>query len=712
MVTGQHFYKLFFHSFLLVIVISAAYANSIHSSWHFDDSYNIVENPRLHINKLSWEELSQAVYSPLSEDDKITRPVALISFALNYYFNGLDTTGYHLVNILIHIITAFFSYLVFKQTLEILRNKRGVEDQFLNVPYLDIALLGAALWALHPIQTQAVTYIVQRMAAMATMFYMAAFYCYLRFRRQMTVVGKINFLILAVLCWLLALGSKENVVLLPLALVGYEIAFMGFPRQKRKVFVTYLVGVLVILIGVYLLLNGEALYNYLIDGYSRRTFTIWERLFLQPVILFRYLFLLLCPLSNFLVLEPHIVPPREFTEFLTALAANIGIVVFFVVTWRYFRRYPVLTFSLFFYFVNQAVESSILPLELYFEHRNYLPSIFIYFAIAYYSMRLILLYAREKKILLKNLIILLMGTVVVSEGIATNLRNDVWENEITLHEDTIQKSPRSIRPYIAIAVNYLQVKKYEDALDYLRKIEKLYKESPREYQPNWAALIYMNAGTIYKGQKKYDKAISLLLKSIDIYPFDMKAYVNLGTLFFEKGEFEDAEISTENALRLNFNDLAEPYIFHGRVLYEQEKYDKAADVLHRGLKLHPSRDEFHFNLMAIHLAQGNISQAKAELAKIPYAEDDVIYILYRAKLYPGQEREKMLKKNASLLVANNVNYCEWKNHYLENKYFLIPYPDIIPFEDAIRESYLAEMAKLDDTIDAKARQVFECDAEL
>lgn len=707
----QHFYKAFFHFIILIVAISLAYANSIESSWHFDDNGNIIDNKKLHVDSLSWDELSQSIYSPLNEKKKIARPIAMLSFALNYYYNGLDPVGYHVVNCIIHIITALIVYLVLIHTLRIIEFTEKSRLIF-TFSYFDMALLGAFLWALHPIQTQAVTYIVQRMTSMATMFYMAAFYLYLQFRQRRTLTAKIVFMVLAILSWMMALGSKENVVLLPLALLGYEIAFFKFDWRKRKVLLKYLIGFLVILMCIALWLKGESLYNYFTDAYSRRTFTMGERLFLQPVILAKYLFLLLYPISDFLILEPHIVPPRGIAEFFIVFVINIGLIVLFFACCYYLRRYPVICFSLFFYFINHIVESTFIPLELYFEHRNYLPSIFIYFALSYYSIKLIEFYISNNKLFIKFFVILLICGYLVSEGMGTVFRNDIWKDEISLHEDTISKSPRSIRPYVAIAVTYMKDdKNFDLALDYLRKIEKYYQESPGEYQPNWVSLIYMNAGSIYRSRKEYDKAVGLFLKSVDINPYDLKVYVNLGTLFFEKSDYENAEISMENAVRLNLNNLAEPYIFYGRVLYEQEKYDQAIEIYRRGLELNPLRDEFRFNLIATYLKQEKVTQAKTELSKIPYNDTDIIYLLYRAFLHPGEEREKLLKKNGTILVANNVDYCEWVNSYLKNKYFLIVYPDITSFEPQMRQYYLGAMAELTNEIDMKLSGAGECKLE-
>jgi len=146
-------YQKIFHFFLLSIIIATCYSGTLNNSWHFDDYINIVDDKKIRIDSLSWEQIKKPIYS--KNGDIRDRPLAVLSFAVNYLFSGLDTTGYHVVNILIHIVCSFFVYLVFVVTLDLYRqkNKNSIPGNLIK----DIALLGAVFWAIHPIQTQAVT---------------------------------------------------------------------------------------------------------------------------------------------------------------------------------------------------------------------------------------------------------------------------------------------------------------------------------------------------------------------------------------------------------------------------------------------------------------------------------------------------------------------------------------------------------------------------
>jgi len=159
--------------FLLSLLATLIYSNTFSSPFHFDDTPNIVENPQI-------KDLSNFLGFSGS------RAVGFLSFALNYHFNGLDVFGYHLVNLLIHIANGFLVYslvlLLFKasasdhgsQQLPTLNSQPGA------APW--IALVTALLFVSHPIQTQAVTYIVQRFASLVALFYLLTLVCYLKWR--------------------------------------------------------------------------------------------------------------------------------------------------------------------------------------------------------------------------------------------------------------------------------------------------------------------------------------------------------------------------------------------------------------------------------------------------------------------------------------------------------------------------------------------------
>jgi hypothetical protein len=135
------------------------------SGWQLDDITNIVNNEGLHLDAMSLEGIKKAFFSDPGRPGGLYRPVACVTFALNYHLGGLDVFGYHAVNLAIHIVASIFLYLLIYHTLCL----PSLSEKYARRAY-SIALLSAVLWAIHPIQVQSVTYIVQRMTSLAGMF--------------------------------------------------------------------------------------------------------------------------------------------------------------------------------------------------------------------------------------------------------------------------------------------------------------------------------------------------------------------------------------------------------------------------------------------------------------------------------------------------------------------------------------------------------------
>jgi hypothetical protein len=166
---------------LLFLLIFVVYSNTLQASWHLDDYHNIVQNAALRINDLQPRTIFQTFFTTSEEnlvlEKKLYRPLACLSFALNWYVGKDNLFGYHLVNIGIHFLTAF---ILFRTILYLLRSP-NLKNRYRDREYF-IALFSAVLWAVNPLQTQAVTYIVQRMASLAAMFYLVGIYLYVRGR--------------------------------------------------------------------------------------------------------------------------------------------------------------------------------------------------------------------------------------------------------------------------------------------------------------------------------------------------------------------------------------------------------------------------------------------------------------------------------------------------------------------------------------------------
>ncbi len=198
-------------SFVVIVLVGVIiYSNSLDCSFHMDDSLRIVENNTIkNIKNLgdswNWRKM---------------RFIGYATFALNYHIHKLDVFGYHVVNILIHILTSVFVYWL----VLLLFATPGMRGHELCGRKRLIALFCGLVFVAHPVQTQAVTYIVQRFASLAAMFYMATLCFYVKGRLTGGKTGGLYFFA-AVVSGLLGIFTKENVVTLPITFLLIELCF-------------------------------------------------------------------------------------------------------------------------------------------------------------------------------------------------------------------------------------------------------------------------------------------------------------------------------------------------------------------------------------------------------------------------------------------------------------------------------------------------------
>jgi len=437
--------------FLFFIFIFLIYSNTLNSPWHLDDHLNIVLNERLHLRELNKESIIRTFFAnPVPGGNKLYRPVSCLSLALNWYHGGDKVTGYHLINIFIHFLTACILFLTILNLLKTPNiNKISGKDAYL------IAALGALIWAINPLQTQAVTYIVQRMASLAAMFYISGIYFYVR-GRFLSGSVRIYYLLGCVLSFMLAIGSKENAIMFPMALLLVEIIFfrnLDKPGNWRRLIIPLTgFGLSIILVSVVFFLNGKPL--SFLNGYADRPFSLTQRLLTEPRIVLFYLSQFFYPAIHRLSIihEVHLsvslLKPWTTIPSIVTVFAIVGAGIFYI------KKKPVFSFAILFFFLNHIVESSILPLEIIFEHRNYLPSLFLFFPLALGLQGLLNTFGDKKKTGVYLLIIAAITILLILLGNGTYRRNAVWQSNKALVEDVMNKAPNSPRALHGMALYY------------------------------------------------------------------------------------------------------------------------------------------------------------------------------------------------------------------------------------------------------------------
>jgi hypothetical protein len=421
----------------IVVGVIACYAHTLSYPYIFDDVPNIETNQHIRMDRISWEAIREAcTQAPVQG-----RPIAYLTFALNYWIGGLAVEGFHLTNIAIHALASLLVYALSDVTLRLYRQTEGMRVGWLNDSRrLYISLLTALIFALHPLQIQSVTYIVQRMNSLAALGYLAALWLYIQGRLR--PMGSARWILwgLSLGVWVLALGSKQIAVTLPITVLLYEWFFfqnLSSRWLRRGLIFVSVMGV--ILLGV-VIAQFRAI-GPVFDQYSVREFTLEERLLTQPRVLATYARLFLLPFPSQYNLLHDVAPSRSVFDPPTTFLAIVGLIGYAGVAIAMAVRNRLLSFCLLWPLINLVVESSVLPLELIYEHRMYLPMFGLALANAYVIGRSLL-----RQPLVSWTVTLV--TIVAVLSVSTFVRNTVWRDTLSLWSDVIAKSPRLPRPLV------------------------------------------------------------------------------------------------------------------------------------------------------------------------------------------------------------------------------------------------------------------------
>ncbi len=430
----------------LLVLLLLSYGNSFQASWHYDDSSNIVHNSKVHMGQWSWAQLRQSLSAGMAFQ-VISRPLAYMSFALNYRAGGLDVFGYHVVNLVIHWIAALFLFLFVRQTLKLplLEGRYACQATM-------IAAIASSLWATHPIQVTAVTYIVQRMASMAGMFYIMAMYMYLRGRMAPSLKIRILFFSLSGLAAACGMLTKENTVMLGYAVLLYDfLLIQGISKKSFRWTLLLAAGTTLVVFMVGCLYMHPD-FQDLAASFRIRPFSLGQRLLTQPRVIFFYLSLIAVPMSSRLSIIHDFETSLSFLTPWTTWASLGGLLLSIVLLMLLARRFPLLSFCGLFFFLNHAVEGSIINLEMVYEHRNYIPTMFIFVPITLAAFKGGGLFRYKPSF--QRMIAGLVLIVIASQMHTTFAYNKVFQTELSLWSDVVVRYPEVSLGHLNLASVY------------------------------------------------------------------------------------------------------------------------------------------------------------------------------------------------------------------------------------------------------------------
>ena len=580
--TGPH------KSYLPLIIIPCLgiliYSNTFGCSFHLDDFYTIVENSFI-----------KDIHNPLSIWKCYPcRFVTYLSTALNYHFNGLDIFGYHLFNLAIHLTSAV---LVWWLTLLTFSTPAMKEDKITKHANL-IALFAGLLFVSHPIQTEAVTYICQRAASMAALFYLASLCFYIKSRLLPNT--KNIYYTCSLIAAVLAIFTKENAVTLPLMILLYEFSFfesldnLNWSSYRtlvaaRKDLFPFLLTLFIIPLTMLFARTQQfpSFHRFTMDN---GPISHLDYLLTQIRVMVTYIRLDFLPFNQNIDYDYPL--SKSIVEFPTLISFLFLAGILYSAK-HYFSKYRLLAFPIFWFFVTLLPESSFIPRPfVIFEHRLYLP-------LVGYSIFLVCgLYYLLGKNSIKMMVVILM-IIVFFNSILTFQRNKIWANEITLWTDTVDKSPHEARPNYSIGLYYYKLGNFtQSTLNYNKALE---------INPDYIAA-YVNRGINYDQEGNFVSALSDFNKAIEINPNVPEAYYSRGETYTKQKDLPQALFNFNKAIEIN-PDYVEAYINRGSIYTMQGNFTEALSNYNKSIEINPNYAEAYYNRGCVYHKQGDLTQA-------------------------------------------------------------------------------------------------------
>ena len=600
-------------SFLVVLAGTiGSYYSGLSGPFVFDDLTNILLPPALKITTLDFNALKTAAF--WEQNQAIGRPIAMLSFALNYYFGGLAPLGYKVVNLVIHLINgAAIYWLTFSLAQRV---PAGHLNNSKNAAHW-LALAVSATWLLHPLNLTSVLYVVQRMTSLATFFILLGLLGYLWGRKQLRqdkAVGFVTISLSLLLGTTLSVVTKEIGVLLPayallIELVLYRFNDVGrFSSALRKYWGTLTslgVAAIVTAIAVY----PEKLLSLL--NYQYRDFTLTERLLTESRALWFYIKSIFLPNiadlglyhDDFPISTGLATPP-------TTAIALAGLAILLVLAFVFFRRAPILAFGIAWFLVGHSIESTIIPLELIHEHRNYLPQYGLLFALIYY-----LTYPTNR---LHATLGLRRGVAVlyiVLLGLSTYSRATDWGNELTLYQREVQHHPQSASVRTALGILLHDNRHYDLAEEQFIAAAQL---SPQDSKPliRLAQHVYIVRGKISPeilGELEH-RMLAYPYSGITLWTYEalLKATLSARQLNFRLVQIFERTLHRPD-IELNSDWREYGFRTLGFAYRELGKYKRAITYFHLAAQTKPLAD--HYLVLAEMYAKiANITEAKRTLS--------------------------------------------------------------------------------------------------
>ena len=377
----------FFCLVVTLVVTSLVYQRGLHGPFLFDDGPNIVQNHKLAIRDLNSHTLEQAAFS--GDSGPLLRPLSMMSFAANEYATGLNPYFFKLTNLMIHLCNGVGLFILTWLLLDFYRKRYEPGLPLAHAQWISLAV--AAAWLLHPFNLTSVLYAVQRMTSLSALFSIwgLALFLWGRTRLYQGSGGVPAMLVSLLLFTPLAALSKENGALLPLLMLVAEVTLFGFhtekPAARRFLIGFYLLSVALpaAIALAYLAMHTQ----WWLAGYKTRDFTLTERVMTEARVVWFYIWQIVLPSTAQMGLyHDDIAISRGWFQPVSTAFAMAGVIALPVLAYIARKKAPIISFGVLFFLAGHVLESTIWPLEIAHEHRNYLPMYGILLMLFFYLL--------------------------------------------------------------------------------------------------------------------------------------------------------------------------------------------------------------------------------------------------------------------------------------------------------------------------------------
>jgi protein O-mannosyl-transferase len=566
------------HFVMLAIVTVAVYANSLHGKFVFDDQQIVLQNPRL----MNVHTLNDAVAIGAG-----WRQLLFLTYGLNYYWSGLDTFSYHVVNVVLHVINVLLVYGIIVVAL-----RDDTRARF-------AAFSGAAVFAAHTMFSASVSYIAGRSSELCGTFYFGAIFLFFTGLNSTQRSRRILFIALAGVAGLLAWQAKQEAITLPLFL-----AAIVFLRMEKKDWRWTAPLAAVPVVALFLVWDQVKSMYATVGGNEILVSAGFEKV-LPAATYFRTYITAVAGyfLPRFIVpvnlsADPQIASVEHWysPEFLFAIAVLGGLAWLAL---RSYRRDPLLSLGIAALLISPMAAYAAIPLaDVVLEHRAYIPGLGVAFIFAWAFHWVALNY--------NNLRWPLAGSVVVLFGLMTIGRNPVYANNIALWEDAEAKSSGKPRPHFNLGQAYQDAQRLPDAL--------------REYQHALALkpdiyAAYSNIAAIYLDQGEFDKGEEMLQKVTMLAPNFTEGFINLGVLYIRRQQPDKALSALNRALEINPESFA-AHFNKGEALTQKRDFKLALESYKEAIHLRPDLPSFRLTLGVAYSNADELDMAEKEFVEL------------------------------------------------------------------------------------------------